>query len=102
HGTKEALQSGVEKAKEQSIPVVVFDADVASEEVTVLEQGDQQMAEQTLTKLSDELGGKGEIVKIWVAGFAPMERRQVAYQEFLEKNPDIKEVAAFGAATQNT
>ncbi|MGE6754867.1 sugar ABC transporter substrate-binding protein [Rossellomorea sp. NPDC071047] len=102
HGTKEALQSGVEKAKEQNIPVVVFDADVASEEVTVLEQGDQQMAEQTLTKLSDEIGGKGEIVKIWVAGFAPMERRQVAYQQFLEKNPDIKEVAAFGAATQNT
>ncbi|MCA1065487.1 sugar ABC transporter substrate-binding protein [Rossellomorea sp. AcN35-11] len=102
HGTKEALQSGVEKAKEQNIPVVVFDADVASEGVTVLEQGDREMAEQTLTRLSEELGGEGEIVKIWVAGFAPMERRQVAYKEFLEGNPGIKEVAAFGAATQNT
>ncbi|MCA1055081.1 sugar ABC transporter substrate-binding protein [Rossellomorea aquimaris] len=102
HGTKEALQSGVEKAKEQGIPVVVFDADVESEGVTVLEQGDRKMAEQTLNKLSEELGGKGEIVKIWVAGFAPMERRQAAYKEFLEQNPDIKEVAAFGAATQNT
>ncbi|MGR3766162.1 sugar ABC transporter substrate-binding protein [Rossellomorea sp. NS-SX7] len=102
HGTKEALQSGVEKAKEQGIPVVVFDADVESEGVTVLEQGDRQMAEQTLNKLSEELGGKGEIVKIWVAGFAPMERRQAAYKEFLDSNPDIKEVAAFGAATQNT
>lgn len=102
HGTKEALQSGVEKAKEAKIPVVVFDADVESDGVTVLEQGDQQMAEQTLSKLSDELGGKGNIVKIWVAGFAPMERRQVAYQEFLKENPDIKEVAAFGAATNNT
>ncbi|UTE77594.1 sugar ABC transporter substrate-binding protein [Rossellomorea sp. KS-H15a] len=102
HGTKGALQSGVEKAKDQNIPVVVFDADVASKGVTVLEQGDKQMAEQTLTKLSDELGGKGEIVKIWVAGFAPMERRQAAYEEFLKGNPDIKEVAAFGAASQNT
>ncbi len=60
------------------------------------------MAEQTLEQLAKDINGKGNIVKIWVAGFAPMERRQVAYQAFQAKYPDIKEVAAFGAATQNT
>lgn len=35
---------------------------------------------------------------MWVAGFAPMERRQVAYAAFLNANPDIKEIAAFGSA----
>ncbi|OXM85245.1 sugar ABC transporter substrate-binding protein [Paenibacillus rigui] len=102
HGTAEALEAGVKKALEKKIPVIAFDADIKVPGVSVLEQGDQKMAEQTLDRLSKDIGGKGNIVKIWVAGFAPMERRQVAYKAFMDKNPDIKEVAAFGAASQNT
>ncbi|WP_203333423.1 sugar ABC transporter substrate-binding protein [Planococcus beigongshangi] len=102
HGTKEALNQGVEKAVEKGIPVVAFDAGVDVEGVVSLEQGDGLMAEQTLQKLSDDHGGEANIVKIWTAGFAPMERRQVAYEQFLNDNPGIKEVAAFGSATQNT
>jgi len=102
HGTAEALENGVKKAVEKKIPVVAFDADIKTPGVTVLEQGDKKMAEMTLDKLGKDIGGKGSIVKIWVAGFAPMERRQVAYKEFLDKNKDIKEIAAFGAASQNT
>ncbi|TYS61999.1 sugar ABC transporter substrate-binding protein [Bacillus infantis] len=102
HGTKEALAAGVQKAVEKEIPVVAFDAEVSEPGVTVLEQGDQQMAKSTLERLAEDSDGNANIVKIWVAGFAPMERRQVAYKEFLEQNPGIKEVAAFGAATQNT
>ena len=102
HGTAEALQAGVDKALEQNIPVVTFDSGVVAPGVTALEQGDQKMAELTLSQLAKDIGGKGNIVKIWVAGFAPMERRQIAYQAFIDSNPDIKEIAAFGAATQNT
>ncbi|MEW9110316.1 sugar ABC transporter substrate-binding protein [Cytobacillus gottheilii] len=102
HGTKEALTAGIEKAEEANIPVVVFDADVEVEGVPVLQQGDEQMAEMTLNKLAEDAGGKANIVKIWVAGFAPMERRQIAYEQFMQSNPDIKEVASFGAATANT
>lgn len=102
HGTKEALNQGVEKALEKGISVVAFDAGVEVAGVPVLEQGDQKMAEMTLKKLAEDAEGKANIVKIWVAGFAPMERRQIAYNEFLTNNPDIKEIAAFGAATQNT
>jgi simple sugar transport system substrate-binding protein len=102
HGTAEALDAGVKKAVERKIPVVAFDADLKVPGVTVLEQGDQKMAELTLEKLGQDIGGKGNIVKIWVAGFAPMERRQIAYKAFLDKNKDIKEIAAFGAASQNT
>ncbi|MGG2196531.1 sugar ABC transporter substrate-binding protein [Paenibacillus validus] len=102
HGTAEALEAGVKRALEKKIPVVAFDADLKVPGVTVLEQGDAKMAEQTLEQLAKDINGKGNIVKIWVAGFAPMERRQVAYQAFQAKYPDIKEVAAFGAATQNT
>ncbi|MFC0211236.1 sugar ABC transporter substrate-binding protein [Paenibacillus chartarius] len=102
HGTAEALEAGVKKALEKKIPVVAFDATLQVPGVTNLEQGDQKMAEQTLEQLAKDAGGKGNIVKIWVAGFAPMERRQLAYKAFQDKYKDIKEVAAFGAATNNT
>lgn len=102
HGTKEALNAGVERAREAGIAVVAFDASVDVEGVPVLEQGDQLMAEMTLNKLLEDSKGEANIVKIWVAGFAPMERRQVAYEEFLAENTGIKEVATFGAATANT
>ncbi|TQR20083.1 sugar ABC transporter substrate-binding protein [Psychrobacillus vulpis] len=102
HGTKEALNQGVQKAVDKGISVVAFDAGVEVEGITVLEQGDQQMAEMTLNKLAEDANGEANIVKIWVAGFAPMERRQVAYEKFLTENPGIKEIATFGAATANT
>jgi simple sugar transport system substrate-binding protein len=102
HGTAEALEAGVKKALEKKIPVVAFDATLNVPGVTNLQQGDQKMAEMTLEQLAKDSGGKGNIVKIWVAGFAPMERRQIAYKAFQDKYKDIKEIAAFGAATNNT
>lgn len=102
HGTAEALEAGVKKALDKKIPVVAFDATLKVPGVTSLEQGDQKMAEMTLEQLAKDAGGKGNIVKIWVAGFAPMERRQIAYKAFQDKYKDIKEVSAFGAATNNT
>ena len=102
HGTKEALTQGVERALEEGIPVVAFDSGVDVEGAVVLEQGDKKMAEMTLNKLKEDANGEANIVKIWVAGFAPMESRQVAYAQFMSDNPDIKEITAFGAATANT
>jgi simple sugar transport system substrate-binding protein len=102
HGTPEALQNGVKRAIEKGIPVVAFDSAIEVPGVTVLQQGDEKMAEITLEKLAEDIGGKGNIVKIWVAGFAPMERRQISYNAFINKYSDIKEIAAFGAASANT
>lgn len=102
HGTPEALNSGIHRALENNIPVIVFDALIDIPGVTTIEQGDALMAEYSLEKLAEDIGGEGNIVKIWVAGFAPMERRQVAYEAFLEKYPNINEIAAFGQASENT
>jgi simple sugar transport system substrate-binding protein len=102
HGTAEALQQGAEKAVSRNIPVVLFDTDIKLPGVPVVEQDDNKLAELSLEKLAADTGGKGGIVKIWVAGFAPMEKRQVTYEAFLKKYPDIKEIAAFGTASNNT
>jgi len=98
HGQAGALEAGVKKALEANIPVVVFDADLKVPGVPVLQQGDEKMAEMTLERLAQDIGGEGNIVKVWVAGFAPMERRQTAYAAFQAKYPNIKEIAAFGNA----
>lgn len=98
HGQAGALEAGVKKALDKGIEVVVFDADLKVPGVPVLQQDDQAMADLTLEQLAADAGGKGNIVKVWVAGFAPMERRQLAYKAFQEKYPDIKEIAAFGNA----
>ena len=102
HGTAEALQQGTQKAVDQKIPVVLFDTDIKIPGVPVVEQNDEKLAELSLEKLAEDIGKKGNIVKIWVAGFAPMEKRQITYDAFLKKYPDIKEIAAFGSATNNT
>jgi simple sugar transport system substrate-binding protein len=102
HGKPEALEAGVKKALERKIPVVAFDVDLKVPGVPVLSQGDELMAKMTLEQMAKDIGGKGNIVKVWVAGFAPMERRQIAYKEFMDKNKDIKEIATFGAVTANT
>ncbi|MGG1313475.1 sugar ABC transporter substrate-binding protein [Cohnella laeviribosi] len=96
HGNAEALTAGVQKAVNAGIPVVEFDAGLSIEGVTSVAQNDQLLAQKTLEQLAKDAGDKGNIVKIWVAGFAPMERRQQAYDAFLNSHPDIKEVAAFG------
>jgi len=100
HGDAAALTNGLNKAKEAGIPIVAFDSGLQSfEGITNLAQNDQLLAEFTLEKLAEEAGGKGNIVKVWVAGFPPMESRQISYKAFTEKYPDIKEIAAFGDAS---
>ncbi|MFC4599086.1 sugar ABC transporter substrate-binding protein [Cohnella hongkongensis] len=100
HGDAGALTNGLNKAKEAGIPIVAFDSGLNEfEGITNLAQNDELLAEYTLEKLAEEAGGKGNIVKVWVAGFPPMESRQIAYKAFTEKYPDIKEIAAFGDAS---
>ena len=98
HGDDGALKAGVQKAIDANIPVVAFDSAISNTAVTNVAQNDQKMAEQTLEALAKDAGGKGNIVKIWVAGFPPMESRQIAYSAFQKKYPDIKEIAHFGTA----
>jgi len=100
HGDAAALTNGLNKAKEAGIPVVAFDSGLNDfEGITNLAQNDQLLAEFTLEKLAEEAGGKGNVVKVWVAGFPPMESRQISYKKFTEKYPDLKEIAAFGDAS---
>jgi simple sugar transport system substrate-binding protein len=103
HGRAEALQAGVQRAVQAGIKVVAFDSDLDQiDGVTVIDQDDYSLAWLGLKNLAQSIDGKGNIVYIWVGGFAPMEKRNRVYEIFLQRYPNIKEVARFGSATPNT
>jgi simple sugar transport system substrate-binding protein len=84
----------VKKAVDAGIKVAVFDTAVNGEipGVTVTQQDDASLTELSFGQLVKDFNGKANIVKLWVAGFPPMERRQAAYQTLLKQNPGIKEL----------
>ncbi|WP_124727604.1 sugar ABC transporter substrate-binding protein [Staphylospora marina] len=102
HGRADALAPGVKKAVAAGIPVVAFDSDLNIPGVTVIDQDDYSLAWNALRTLAQDLNGQGEIVYIWVAGYTPMERRNVMYEAFRKRYPGIKEIARFGTASANT
>ncbi len=103
HGRDPYSTDLVKKIVAAGIPVSVFDTAITGTipGVTSTSQADESLAEQSLGALVSDFKGKANIVKLWVAGFPPMERRQVIYKQVLAANPGIKELASIGAATSD-
>ena len=93
----------VKKITDAGIAVTAFDTAVNGTiaGATVTSQADESLAEQSLGALNADFQGKANIIKLWVAGFPPMERRQTVYKKFLEDNKDIKELASVGAVSSD-
>jgi simple sugar transport system substrate-binding protein len=102
HGQAAALKDEVTRATKAGIPVVAFDDDLNLPGVTVIDQDDYAMAWSVLKTLGESLNGKGNIVYINTGGFTPLERRNVMYQAFKKRYPDIHEIAHFGTVNDNT
>ncbi|ACS84997.1 sugar ABC transporter substrate-binding protein [Musicola paradisiaca] len=93
----------VQRIVDSGIKVSVFDTavDRTIAGVTVTQQDDASLANESLGQLVKDFNGQANIVKLWVAGFPPMERRQVAYQRILKDNPGIKELESIGAVSSD-
>lgn len=102
NGTAQALAPVVQKALDAGIPVVAYDSDLNLPGVTAIDQDDYLLAWQSLKQMAVDLNGKGNIAVLWVAGYLPMERRQVMLEAFYKRYPNIKEVARFGTVSANT
>ena len=46
-----------------------------------------------LEQLVEDIGGKGDIGYVYVAGFAPLDRRNEVFEEVLAANPGLENVA---------
>jgi simple sugar transport system substrate-binding protein len=93
----------VKKIAAAGIAVSAFDTAVNGKipGATVTSQADESLAEQSLGALNADFKGKANIIKLWVAGFPPMERRQTVYKQVLAANPGIKELASVGAVSSD-
>lgn len=93
----------VKKAVAAGIAVSVFDTAVNGTipGVTVTQQDDASLTGLSFGQLVKDFNGKANIIKLWVAGFPPMDRRQAAYQELLKANPGIKELESIGAVSSD-
>ncbi|MFC3883327.1 sugar ABC transporter substrate-binding protein [Bacillus songklensis] len=102
HGRTETLEPGVKRAIKKGIPVVAFDVELDVDGVTTIDQDDYMLALLGLKQMVQDIDGEGNIVNIFVGGFAPMEKRNRVYEIMLQRYPGIKEIARFGSATANT
>jgi simple sugar transport system substrate-binding protein len=67
--------------------------------VTATSQKDESLADMSLGQIVKDFKGKAKIIKLWVAGFPPMDRRQVIYKKVLQENPGIRELELIGAVS---
>ena len=91
----------VKRITKAGIAVSVFDTAVPDNlpGVTVTRQDDASLTDMSFGQLVKDFHGKANIVKLWVAGFPPMDRREKEYQKLLKQNPDIKQLESLGAVS---
>lgn len=103
HGKAPYASGLVKHIADAGIKVSVFDTpvDTPVPGVTVTAQDDASLAQASLGQLIQDFHGKANILKLWVAGFPPMERRQVVYEKLLKENPGIHQLESIGAVSSD-
>lgn len=93
----------VKRITAAGIAVSAFDTEVPDNTpgVTVTRQDDASLTHASVGQLVKDFNGKANIVKLWVAGFPPMERRQKTYEEILKQNPGIHQLESIGAVSSD-
>ena len=92
----ETLADSVARAVDQGIPMVAFDVDVENPRVPQVEQNDRELARLALEQAVEDHGDSFRAGYVYVAGIAPLDRRDETWQQVKEANPDIEEVARWG------
>lgn len=102
HGLAATVNPLIDKAVEAGIPVVAFDVETENPEVTSIQQSDEDAGKRLGEELVKGIGGSGEVGYVYVAGFAPLDRRNRGWEEVKKANPDVKQVAKFGKVSDST
>lgn len=96
HGLTESMQAAAQRAVDAGIPTVAFDVDVENDAIPQIEQSDYQLGKLALEQAIADHGDAFRAAYVYVPGIAPLDRRDVAWQEVKEAHPGIEEVAQFG------
>lgn len=102
HGQPEALQDVVQKALDAGIKVVAFDVDIDNPAVPQVEQSDHDLSQLAIDQIVKDNGTSFTAGYAYVAGFAPLDRRNEVWAAFKKANPGVIEKAQFGAVNDTT
>ena len=87
------IQDQVDKAKAAGVPVITIDG--ARNESSVLNvTSDNYVLGETMTKyLFEQIGNKGNIVRFFYSAHPGVHQRELALDDALKANPEVKQVA---------
>ncbi len=100
NGKPEALKDVAQKAVDAGIKVVAYDVNLDNPKIAQIEQSDHDMARLVLEQAVKDQGDgvKGGVV--YVAGFAPLDRRYEVWKEF-GKAHGVTEEAVWGVVNDS-
>ncbi len=98
HGMPETLRDVADTAVRAGIKVVAFDVDLANPAIPQLQHDDQALARAVLEQALHDNGDHFEAGYVYVAGFAPLDRRDQAWRQFKAAHPGIRQDAQWGTA----
>ncbi len=96
HGLTESMKEAAQRAVDAGIKVVAFDVNVENDAIPQIEQSDRDLARLALEKAIKDNGEAWKAGYVYVAGIAPLDRRNETWVEFKEKYQGLEEVAQFG------
>ncbi len=96
HGPTDPLKAAAQRAVDAGIKVVAFDVDVENDKIPQIEQADRDLARLALEQAIRDNGESFKAGYVYVAGVAPLDRRNETWKAFKAKYPGIQEVATFG------
>jgi simple sugar transport system substrate-binding protein len=102
HGFAETVQPGVTAALDADIPVVAFDVDAGDERAVTIAQSDAVLAQLVLDELVADTAGEADVLYVYVAGFAPLDRRNEVWEDVKAENPGLNQVAQIGVVNEST
>ncbi len=102
HGLPEALTDVAQQALDAGIAVVAFDVELGNPAIPQIEQSDAELAELLIEHIVAENGTEFAAGYVYVAGFAPLDRRNAVWQAFKAEHPGVEERAQFGVVNSTT
>ena len=96
HGLPESLKDVVQRALDKGIKVVAFDVDLNNPKVPQIEQSDHDLATLLLGQAVKDNGDSFAAGYVYVAGFAPLDRRDAVWRDFKSAHPQVQEKARWG------
>jgi simple sugar transport system substrate-binding protein len=98
HGMPDSIDDLAQQAVAAGIKVVAFDVNLNNPKIPQVEQSDHDLASLVLGQALKDNGTALQAGLIYVAGFAPLDRRHAVWADVLKTNPGIHQVAAWGTA----